>query len=353
MVRDQWMRLLSIPLLGALIPFFSGAITYGHYTVAGLAAAQLFFFFVSFSIWQGCHWIHEKMRCLYPVKENPYIKLFAIGLLSGLYGASIAGLLFLVWIKLSPERFSAAVFFRFIAFSTFAIIIFTLLYEVLYLSRERQADASRVNQLDKEKTLAELQALRNELDPHFIFNALTSLSYLIRNEPDKAVQFDHKLAQVFRYFLQNKAKDSIALEKELAFIDDYLYLLCIRYEENLQVQFSGREKASGYVIPCALQLLIENAIKHNGFSAAHPLHIHIAIDAAAVCVSNNCRTKEGVLPSTGIGLANLDQHYRLVFQQRIKIENSSTAFRVCLPVMLQGSEPVSDRLWPPAPAENL
>lgn len=333
MIRDQWMRLLFIPLLGILIPFFSGAITYALYAGLELVAAQLYFVFVSFCIWQGCHWIHGRLRRLYPVKGSPYPKIMSIGLLSGLYGACIAGLLFLVWTRFSRETFAAATLLRFVAFSTFAVVIFTLLYEVLYLSKEREMDRNRVDQLDKEKTLAELQALRNELDPHFVFNSLTSMSYLIRNEPEKAVQFDHKLAQVFRYFLLNKTNDLVTLEKELAFIDNYLYLLRIRYEENLRVEVTGRQGATGYVVPCSLQLLIENAIKHNAFTAAHPLFITITIDAATVCVTNNRRPKESVLPSTKIGLANLDQRYRLAFQQRIEVEKTLDEFRVCLPVI--------------------
>ncbi|WP_121353903.1 sensor histidine kinase [Flavisolibacter nicotianae] len=333
MVRDQWMRLLFIPLLGVLIPFFSGAITYVHYAGPALLVAQLYFVFVSFCIWQGCHWIHGRLRRLYPVKGDPYPKILSICLLSGLYGASIAGLLFLVWTRLSRETFGAATLLRFVAFSTFAVVIFTLLYEVLYLSKEREIDRNRVDQLDKEKALAELQALRNELDPHFVFNSLTSMSYLIRNDPERAVQFDHKLAQVFRYFLRNKTTDLVPLERELAFIDDYLYLLRIRYEENLQVQVRGRQEAAGYVVPCSLQLLIENAIKHNAFSAAHPLFISIAIDPETACVTNNRRPKESGLPSTKIGLANLDQRYRLVFQQTIAIEKTADEFRVCLPVI--------------------
>lgn len=333
MVRDQWMRLLSIPLLGILIPFFSGAITYARYTGVALVAAQLYFVFVSFCIWQGCHWIHGRLRQLYPVKGSPYPKILSICLLSGLYGASIAGLLFLVWTRLSRETFAAATLLRFVAFSSFAVVIFTLLYEVLYLSKEREMDRNRVDQLDKEKVLAELQALRNELDPHFVFNSLTSMSYLIRNDPEKAVEFDHKLAQVFRYFLLNKTHDLVTLEKELVFIDNYLYLLRIRYEEKLRVQVTGRQGATGYVVPCSLQLLIENAIKHNAFSAAHPLVVTIVIGLDSVCVTNNRRPKESMLPSTKIGLANLDQRYRLVFQQRIEVEKTVDSFRVCLPVI--------------------
>ncbi|MBD0298232.1 MAG: histidine kinase, partial [Flavisolibacter sp.] len=261
MVRDVYLRLLFIPLLGFLIPFFSGSIVYARYSIAELIVAHLYFVFISFSIWQGCRWIHSRLRRLYSVKGSPYLKIISLCFISGLYGASLAGLHFLVWMKFSREVFTGSAMVKFIALSTFAVIIFTLLYEVLYLSKERQLDVKKVDQLDKEKSLAELQALRNELDPHFIFNSLTSLSYLIRTDPDKAALFDNKLAQVFRYFLINKNHELISISKELEFIEDYFYLLQIRYEEKLQLQIINNHNGDGMIVPCSLQLLIENAIK--------------------------------------------------------------------------------------------
>jgi hypothetical protein len=340
MVRDKVMRLLFIPLLGLAIPFFSGAVTYSSYSGAALAAVHLYFLFVSFSIWQGCHWIHGKLRRHYPVKSSPYTKMIAICLLSGIYGACIAGLLFLVWTKLSREAFSGTTLLQFMALSTFAIMLFTLLYEVLYLSKERQQDSHRADELDREKTLAEMQALRNELDPHFLFNSLTSLSYLIRLDPEKALLFDEKLAQVFHYFLRHKNQDLIALEKELLFLDDYFFLLQIRHDEKLQLQIRDRHLASGYVVPCSLQLLLENAIKHNAFSAAQPLCIRMEAGPQAIWVTNNLQPKKNSLPSTGIGLANLNQRYRILCQQEIAVEKTAAEFRVCLPVVTQPAPPI-------------
>lgn len=324
---------LVYPFAGCADPVFFGS----HYLLSvrrsGLGGSASFLPVCLFQYLAGLPLDTRQTAPPVPGERKSLCEILAICLLSGLYGASIAGLLFLVWTKLSPERFSAATFLRFIAFSSFAVVIFTLLYEVLYLSKEREMEGSRADRLDKEKALAELQALHNELDPHFVFNSLTSLSYLIRNDPEKAMQFDHKLAQVFRYFLLNKTHGLVPLEKELAFVDDYLYLLRIRYEANLQVQIRGREEAGGYVVPCSLQLLLENAIKHNAFSKEHPLCIVVEVSATTICVSNNRQPKISSLPSTKIGLANLDQRYRLVFQQGIAVEKSSEGFRVCLPVI--------------------
>lgn len=340
MVRDQWMRWLFIPLLGVLIPFFSGAITYRFYSLAVLVVAQLYFFLVSFSIWQGCHWIHGKLRRLYTGNGSPYPKIVSICLISALYGAAIAGLLFLVWTKGSLERFSEAVFVRFLAFSAFAVVIFTLLYEVLYLSKEREADRRLVQQLDKEKTWAELQALHNELEPHFLFNSLTTLSYLIRQDPGKALLFDRKLAQVFHYFLRHKSDELVPLEEELDFIRDYFYLLQIRHGEKLRLSITGSLPQRASIVPCALQILVENAIKHNGFSAKQPLRITLTLRGNRIVVQNNRQAKNSEAVSTRIGLANLRQRYHLICRLPLVVEETDRAFTVSLPLDITSNNPL-------------
>src|SRR5688500_4237115 len=122
-----------------------------------------------------------------------------------------------------------------------------------------------VDQLDKERQNAELNSLKGELDPHFVFNALTTLSHLISVDTDKAQLFTQKLAQVYKYLLINKDRELISLNDEIKFIDDYFFLLNIRYDNRLRLSF---HMANQYVekimiLPCSLQLLIENAIKHN------------------------------------------------------------------------------------------
>ena len=196
-------------------------------------------------------------------------------------------------------------------------------------------DVSRVDQLDREKTLAEMQALRNELDPHFVFNSLTSLTYLIRSDPDKALLFDQKLALVFRYFLIHKNHNLVPVAIELKFIEDYFYLLQIRYEHKMQLQFRGPQCANGFVLPCSLQLLLENAIKHNAFTREQPLFVTIELGDKMIYVRNNRQPKDTVPNSTKIGLANLDQRYRLICQQHIVVENSDTEFSVGLPLFRQ------------------
>lgn len=198
-------------------------ISYAKYSTLELIAANLYFIFISFCIWTGCSWIHHKLRPLFKVTQNPFIKISSVCLTSALFGGSIAGILSLIWFKIADEAFRRIPLYKCIAFSAFAVVVFTLIYEILFLSKERELDTKIVDQLDWERTRAEMTVLKNELEPHFIFNSLNTLSHLIINDPETAHLFNSKLARVYKYFLINKDRELISLRDELEFIDNYFF----------------------------------------------------------------------------------------------------------------------------------
>ena len=334
MIKDLLLKIIFIPSLGICLPLISGLINYKYYSPLELLAANLFFILTSFSIWKGCNWIHIKLRPLYRPISNPFNKIGAVCLVSALYGSATGGLSSLVWLKISRETFSWISIYRFIAACVAAVIIFTLIYEILFLSKERELDTKIVDQLDKELSQAELQVLTNEMDPHFIFNSLNTLNHLILNQPGQAHLFNNRLAQVYKYFLINKNKDLISLKDELEFIEDYFYLLQIRHENKLDLQTSLDDKSRQVMIPpCSLQILIENAIKHNEFSETNPLHIKVYVNDHYLQVSNNIKPKLYAVNSTGIGLKNLSSRYKILFKKDITISTSHENFIVKLPLI--------------------
>lgn len=335
MVRDRVLKIIFTPLLGIIISFVSGVVTYNKYSTPELIAALLYFVFVSFSIWKGCQWIHLKVRKFYSVNQSPFSKIASVCAISGLYGVVISGMLCFIWFRISREEFSWTKTIQFVAFSVLAVIVFTVLYEVLYLTKEREEDTEKVEQLDHELTLAGVMALRNKLDPHFIFNSLTALSYLISSDPSKADQFNHKLAEVYKYFLVNKDKEFIELEKEVSFVRDYFFLLSVRYEHKLQLDLdaSADEVKNFLIIPYTSQVLIENAIRNNEFSHDRPLAIYISI-AYGCMVASNTRTKKKLeKESSGIDLKNLDAQYRLLAKTNIEIKETEDQFIVKVPLL--------------------
>jgi sensor histidine kinase YesM len=327
MIKDLLLKIVFIPLLGIGLPIFSGLITYHKYSFIELLTGNLFFILTSFSIWIGCNWIHQKLRPLYKPISNPISKIAAVSFVSALYSMCTGGLGALIWLHTSKEAFSWNSVYKFIAACVAAVIIFTLVYEILFLTKERELDTKIVDQLDKERSQAELQALTNEMDPHFIFNSLNTLNHLIVNEPVQAHLFNNRLAQVYKYFLINKNRELISLREELEFIDSYFYLLQITKNLN--------DKSDSVMIPpCALQILVENAIKHNEFTADKPLTITIYMNERYLRVSNNIKPKPYAVSSTGIGLKNLRSRYKILFREDITIESNRENFIVKLPLII-------------------
>ena len=180
-----------------------------------------------------------------------------------------------------------------------------------------------------------MMALRNELDPHFIFNSLTALSYLISNDSKKADLFNQKLAEVYKYFLINKEKELVTLEKEIDFIKNYFFLLTIRHDDKLMLQIDLAENNARelLIIPCALQILVENAIKHNSFTHEHPLIINISMEINYVIVQTAGKQKQFLPGNTGVGLKNLGAQYKLLARKNIEVEDLGNTFVVRLPAI--------------------
>ncbi len=334
MKRDTHLRIIFIPLLGICLPLISGIVTYRLYSPVELIFINLFFILVSLVIWTGSNWMHTKLRLLFAPLSNPFSKIATMSFAEGLYGACVGGIAAFCWFEVSREIFQWSGFTKFILLSILAVVIFTLIYEILFLSREREIDSQIVKQLDEERLQAELQALSTELDPHFLFNSLNTLNYLINTNPEQAYNFNNKLAQVYKYMLINKAKRLITLEEELEFINNYFFLLQIRHDNKLQMQSELGDNYKAVLLPpCALQILLENAIKHNEFTDAHPLLIRITMNGKFLYISNNSKPKMYAVNSTGIGLKNLSSRYKIICQKDIVIENTRENYTVKLPLI--------------------
>ena len=182
---------------------------------------------------------------------------------------------------------------------------------------------------------AEMTALRKELDSHFIFNSLNTLSHLIKYDSVKADLFIHKLAQVYKYFLLNNDKELISVASEIEFINNYFFLLKITHEDRIQLHIDIENEGLKeiMVVPCALQILFENAIKHNEFSAEHPLEICIKKDDKYLSIENTIKPKRVKPESTKIGLRNLSAQYLLMSNKNIVVEECENRFIVKLPLI--------------------
>jgi LytS/YehU family sensor histidine kinase len=175
-------------------------------------------------------------------------------------------------------------------------------------------------------------ALRNQVDPHFLFNSLNTLSLLVKTDAAKAEEYVQQLSYVFRYTLQNK--DVITLEEELKFTRAYCRLMQIRYGDSLRFEYRVDERCNDCpVIPISLQTLVENAIKHNIVSKRQPLVISIFTTESSICVSNPIQPKQEPEGGESIGLANLVERYRLLWNREISIRCADGLFLVEIPII--------------------
>ena len=203
-----------------------------------------------------------------------------------------------------------------------------------YIRRLRQTQLE-AEEFKKISVQAQLQSLRNQVNPHFLFNNLNVLSTLILKNPEKAVEFIEQFSKVYRYVLQNQEKEMVDLQSELEFIQSYLYLLKTRFNGSLNINLNINEATrSLYVVPVALQMLIENAIKHNVGSQKKPLNVEVFTeDDDKLVVRNNLQPKETQEPSTQIGLANIAKRYQHLSKKTVEVLRENGSFTVKLPLL--------------------
>ena len=209
------------------------------------------------------------------------------------------------------------------------IAFFVMLVSLLiHLSGKQQQIELENKTLIAENMRTRYEALKNQVDPHFLFNSLNTLNTLIKIDADKAQQYVQQLSLVFRYTLQNK--EVISLEEELNFTRAYCLLMQIRYGDNLQFIYDIEPRFNNYsIIPLSLQILVENAIKHNVITAKQPLTINIVTNNnGTISVSNPIQLKKEIEPGEGIGLVNLSERYRLMWQQEVVVTRNDSIFRV-------------------------
>jgi sensor histidine kinase YesM len=201
----------------------------------------------------------------------------------------------------------------------------------LFNWRQTAIDAEKFK---RESTVAKFESLRNQVNPHFLFNSLNALTNLVYEDQDKAVKFIKQLSEVYRYLLETRDKEIVSLEEEKQFLQSYLFLQQIRFGQKLKLDISLEGKSS-MVPPLVLQMLVENAIKHNVISEEHPLHIRIYINSDFIVVENNLQKKELLATdSQGIGLDNICKRYEFLTDKKVEVIVDKN-FKVRLPMLYQ------------------
>lgn len=220
----------------------------------------------------------------------------------------------------------------FVSTTVITLIITMFMTGRAFLLNWRQS-AVDAEKLKRESVKAQFESLRNQVNPHFLFNSLNALTNLVHQDPDQAVKFIKQLSEVYRYVLDTREKELVPLAEEMKFLDSYFFLQKIRFGDKLKLQNSVQDIA-GNVAPLALQMLVENAIKHNVISDEQPLTIKIHVHNGSVVVENNLQRKSVIQePSSGVGLENIKKRYQFLSDKPVMIKDGSVSFAVALPLI--------------------
>ena len=224
--------------------------------------------------------------------------------------------------------------------SSFIVIIMVLsLYESSYLNYQLHKSLVENQELERQNIQSQLEGLKNKVNPHFLFNSLNTLCSIIPESPDRAERFVRQLSKVYRYILEIRDKKLISLKEELEYLESYTYLLTERFGENINVEVDiSKDNYKMNMVPLSLQILVENAIKHNIISKEKPLTVSVYIDEnGKLVVKNNLQRKRHVTSSTKFGLENIIERYKFFTDKTVEVIATTQNFIVLLPLVQSNS----------------
>jgi hypothetical protein len=339
-LNDRRFLLWGIPLLSLLIAAFNlpdGAFGRGPMLLAHWGISLYF----TTGYWLVTRQLWLRLLRRFPRPEQTPRRLWLLAGAAVLANTAATVVLTLPLHGLLPQFFPLSFDFllREARFSLVPTVAVLTLYEAMYFFEQWKDNLQRAEQLARTQTQAQLDALQSQLDPHFLFNNLNTLAALIEPDNVPAQQFVEQLADVYRYVLLAQGQPTVPLAEEMAFIETYLALHKARFRDNLVVDIDVPAAAlARRVAPLSVQLLVENALKHNEASRQHPLHLRLWAAAETpdfLLVENALRPRTaGLTPGTGTGLANVRQRYHLLNPARpVEIQEAAGKFAVKLPLL--------------------
>ena len=246
-------------------------------------------------------------------------------------------LLYFVFIKVVNPFFPNPIFYDHFMNYVLVGIITTIFLVIFYFVERRRNSFEKeiIQQSTKAETAtANFETLKNQLDPHFLFNSLNVLTGLIEENPDKAIDFTTSLSKIYRYLLEQKDKEVVLLEEEIRFAKTYINLLKLRFENSIHFHMNMIDFKEGeFIVPLSLQILLENTIKHNIVTESKPLKIRIYKENGYLIVENSYQPKDSIKDSTGVGLNNIKNRYQLISNREVLIINENELFKVELPIL--------------------
>jgi len=335
---DRLVMLFTIPVLSFIIPVvFMGCrfdkapyFTWDRYITTLL---------ITTALWIGDRWIMIWSRGKYPLFKDVRKRLVLQSVsmfLFTLIGENLFGWFMddVVFKGCNDGHFRTDVMITSNSAAIFCTIMIIAIYESIYFMNELRKSVEEKETLKRESLNAQLSALKTQVNPHFLFNNLNTLSAIIPDNPQQAEDFVQQMAKVYRHILEVRDEKSIPLAEELDVLKAYGFLLKTRFGKNLDIDIRvPDDKLQQRIVPFSLQLLMENAIKHNIVSSEKPLKISVFVENGHLVVSNNLQVKNQVIESTGIGLENIRNRYKLLGDKEVKVIETGDSFTVSIPLI--------------------
>ena len=296
-------------------------------------------YFIGYSIFSFCAGfintgIFNQYKKEFKIDENPKYEIWKYFVQAIIY----TQLLYFVFVKFVNSLFFKPIFYdNYINYILVGVITIILLFFFYFIEKRRYRLEKKIiiESTKAETATAKFESLKNQLDPHFLFNSLNVLTGLIEENPDNAIDFTTSLSKIYRYVLEQKDKEVVPIQEEINFAKTYINLLKLRFENSIdfeteQTNFSETE----FIVPLSLQILLENTIKHNIVSEQKPLKIKMYKQDNNLIVENTLQPKDSIKDSTGVGLNNIINRYQLISNRKVEIEKDQL-FRVQLPILTQ------------------
>lgn len=343
-VKDKWFRIIAIASI-SLVAVYSNKLYVPPFNLA--IVSRLLLILVSVTLaWEGNRLIILDFRERFS-EPDKLIKRIALVFIIGMLFTSFlllcttfTGYIIEYGLHTAVEQINNGALFRnfFTNSLSKAILLFTLffgIYEALYYYTRLNQSEEDKKRLEKEKLWSQLENLNQQVNPHFLFNTLNSLSSLITEDPLEADRYLNEMAKVYRYLLENNKHELVTLQTEIKFIYSFYQLLKLRFSKGVELVIQTDPQYENYLLPpLTLQLLVENAVKHNITSKHQPLKIEILTTGnQLLTVKNNLQKKKEQPVSTKIGLNNIAVKYRLMEQEAITTKEEDGFFMVSLPLI--------------------
>jgi two-component system LytT family sensor kinase len=290
---------------------------------------------IGFSFWKGNEFIGKYTGHKFAWAENPkkaFVKSIILLLGYGIVISIVYTFLFYKYVlHLSVNQCIHNLLYTALFSLTADYIIISVFY-ISYILKYWQKSIESAETLKRENIIAQYETLKNQVNPHFLFNSLNTISTLVTKNPGVAEKFIKQLSEVYRYVLEFKDKEVVDINTELKFIDSYLYLQKIRFGENLEIKNRIKSK-DFYIAPLTVQILIENAIKHNVISDGRPLTIELYTKESYIVIENNLQKKKIIESREEIGLNNIKSRYEVLSDKPVIVSETDNKFIVKVPLI--------------------